>query len=130
MRAYLVTAQGSEEDKHQLSAVVEAYLTSVLLPAQGSHLGLRDQQELRTLARAFDQLVKGNIAEACDFLIQRFKAVETAPATGWQVARHLELVPSEGVTSVSSREREMASGIESRQQRLQAQISRSRQAPR
>ena len=87
MQEYLVTQQGADGENGKLAAIVEAYLTSVLLPASGSKLGVRDTQELRTLAKALDRIVKGDTAGAADFLI--VSCIE--PGQVW-CARALRLV--------------------------------------
>ena len=107
MEEYMAAREGrSPNDGTHLNAVVETYLTTVLLPAQGSNVGPRNERELRTLARAVDKILRGDTGGAADILIQRFKAIETAISDGhWGVARHLELLPPLAVTAVPEKER-------------------------
>ncbi len=114
MKTYLVTRQAGQTDSQTLTAVAEAYLTSVLLPTQAGRLGRRGERELRTLAMAIDYLVSGEVAQAADLLMQRFKAVELAAVSdaGWQVAQHLELIPSSEVTATGEDELRSAARFE------------------
>ena len=112
---------GEHEGKDKLAPVVTSYLTAVLLPAQGTAIGLRSERELRTLAMAMDLILEGNVARALDVLAQRFKAVESASGEGgWSVSRHLELLPEGRVTSVSAKEREAMQRQENAEMRLRA----------
>ena len=121
VRDYLVMAQGSDPSANaNLSAMVVSYLTTVFLPARGAALGLRDVQELRTLARALDLILRGNLASAADHLIQRFKAVESAATDGWAVAQHLEFIPAGTVTSVERRVRDYAIVAEKNEAKMRA----------
>jgi len=78
------------------------YLVQALLPSGGHNLSLHAERELRTLAEVCDAIVAGNPLRAGDVAMQRFRAVEYASSQegGWQVARHLELIPTAGVSSV------------------------------
>ena len=96
------------------------YVLTVFVQRYGAeHIGVRNMRELRTLAEAIDALVAGNLPRVGGLLIQRFKAVEVAVADGsWTQARHLELIPSQDVSLVSSAERSMASRIEIQKRKL------------
>ena len=61
-------------------------------------------RELQSLAEAEDLLMQGRVASAGCVLIQRFCAVETASLEEgrWSVARHLEVLPEVGVSTVPS----------------------------
>ena len=112
---------GTLDSQDRLTPVVTSYLTAVLLPAQGTAIGLRSERELRTLAMAIDLILEGQIARALDVLSQRFKAVESASGEGgWSVSRHLELLPEGRVTSVSAKEREAMQRQENTETRLRA----------
>eukprot|EP00971_Amphidinium_carterae_P268557 5327911-Amphidinium_carterae.1 len=66
---------------------------------------MRNSRELMTLARASDQLIRGDTAGSLDTLLQRFKAIETAHWTGgWQVATQMELIPESRVSAVPAAE--------------------------
>jgi len=114
MRTYITTRQSANGESDPYEPIVEAYLSSVLLPAKGSSLNLRTTQELKNLAKALDLLLKGDVAGACDVLIQRFKSVEVSPEIGFAVAKHLELVSSGQVTAMTDQERESIMAMERR----------------
>jgi len=83
-------------------------LTCALLPAARGKLSDRAVDELKTLARTIDLQLKGKIVEGLDVLIQRFKAVELSSSQGWQIAKHLQLIPASEVSSVGQREADYA----------------------
>ncbi len=114
MRSYFITRQGAGADTAGMTAVVEAYLPSTVLLAQAAKIGRRGERELGTLARALDYIVGGEMPQAADILIQRFKAVEYAAISesGWQVAQHLELLPSVEVAATGEDELRAASWYE------------------
>ena len=88
-----------------MQPVVTAYLTSVLVPAAGKDLSLRNSGELRHLAEALDLMLSGNTLGAADVLAQRFRSVETSHFDGnWQRARHLEIVGDSKVSTIDARE--------------------------
>ena len=105
-RRYLTTQQGATTGSDPLSPVVTSYLTSVLLPAAGPNLSLRNSGELRNLAEALDCLLSGNVMGAADVLAQRFRSVETAHFDGgWAQAKHLEVVGESRVSSLDVKDR-------------------------
>jgi hypothetical protein len=107
MRKYLTTHQGAGAASDPMSPVVTAYLTSVLVPAAGNSLTLRNSGELRHLAEALDCLLIGNVIGAADVLAQRFRSVETAHFDGgWAMAKHLEVVGDAKVSSISIQDRQ------------------------
>ena len=61
---------------------------------------------MQTLCKAVDMLVRGEVAGAADVLVQRFKAVEASASSGWDLAKHFELLPPAGVSATSDKERE------------------------
>ena len=68
---------------------------------------------------------RGQVAEAGDILIQRFKAVETACASGsWGIAQHLEIAPTTQVTTVRDKELEIAAKLERERHRLAEAVQR------
>ena len=126
IKGYLVNHQGGAgaQSPDGLAPIVTAYLTSVLQPSLGKELTRRNERELRTLAEAIDAILGGNLAGACDMLVQRFKAVEaSATSDGWQVGRHLELIPEARVSSISQEERARAAKREREDVKLAAQLS-------
>ena len=84
--------------------LVMAYLTTVVLPNREKGVGLRNERELRTLAKAIDLVLEGQLLSALDLLAQRFKAVETV-TTGatWSEAKYHQLIPTDKVTCVDPR---------------------------
>ena len=100
--------------------MVTSYLTAILQPTKPD-MGMRNSRELRTLAETIDKLLAGDIVGAADMLAQRFKAVELAATEGsWSIAKHLELIPEGGVTSLSARDREAATKKESQEIKLRS----------
>ena len=88
----------------KLAPTLNTFLTSVLLPAGDP--GVRNSREMRTIALALDEILKGNVLGATDLLAQRFKAVQQASADGhWNVAKHLELLPDGQIATVTQAER-------------------------
>ena len=125
MTEYLVTNQLGHAQGEELRDVATAYLNSVLLPSMGSTAGERSRREMGTLAAAIDHLVRGQVAEAGDILVQRFKAVETAMSSGsWGVAQHLEIAPRTSVTAVNDKELEAAAKLERERYKLQEALQR------
>ena len=91
-------------DAVQAKGIAAAYLSTALKPNAGSRLGFRNIRGLQSSAEAVDLLMRGRVASAGDVLIQRFRAVEASALEegGWSLARHLELLPDAGVSTVSS----------------------------
>ena len=112
MRKFLAQRGVVSGDQGALDPVVVAYLTTVLQPALGNQLSNRSSQELRTLAEVLDLILRGQVASAADFLMQRFKAVEVGTQEGWNLGKHLELTPSLRVTAVGQAERAAAVRME------------------
>jgi hypothetical protein len=53
-------------------------------------------REAQTLAKALDLLVRGEVLQSCDVLVQRSKALEVAATHGnWKAAAHMELLPTD-----------------------------------
>ena len=103
-----------------LQPVCTAYLTSLLSPALGKDMNGRSRQELRTLAEAVDALLNGDVVRTGDILISRFSAVELASTSKhWNVARHLEIIPPQDVSSIPTELLDYAAGAEKREERSQ-----------
>ena len=84
------------------------------LQTQNPHLDGRNLRELQTLAQVADLVLKGQVEQGMDLLVQRFKRVE-AEATGimkGSSAEHLELLGPTKSTSLSLEEREEAAALE------------------
>ena len=97
------------------------YLQTILFARHSERdMGMRNARELRTLAKALDAITAGNIALAADTLTQRWKAVETSIADGgWNLARHLELLPAHDVGLTLDGERAVIARAELERSRLE-----------
>ena len=67
----------------ELPAVVQTYMSEVLMPSLSKDFGMRSEREMRTLAMAMDLLLDGHLPEALDFLMCRFQALELSASQGW-----------------------------------------------
>ena len=89
--------------------------------------GLGKARELRTLAAAFDHLGRGEIEQASDLLMQRFKAVTSAVEDGnWALAQRYELIPDVSGSLVGVHERKLAAKDEALASRLASATSRKK----
>ena len=125
MPDYISVQQGVTETMPTMSPIVMAYFTSILTPALGADLRLRDAGELKTLAMAMDLRLRGQIAEALDILMQRFRAVELSTAEGWGAAKHLTLRGEGRVSSIGQREREQIVSMERAELRAKSLMGKS-----
>jgi len=100
MAKHLGTREGATEDElSEFVPRVVTYLTSVF---HGHHpqseVGVRNVRELRTLAACLDALLRGDVENLGDILMQRFKAVESASVKGdWGTSSQLELIDETGL---------------------------------
>ena len=119
MKKYLSVRQlGGEEN--QIPAVVRAYLTSVLKPSMGDKLGMCNAHELGNLAATLDLLIEGKTVQAMDVLATRFQCVETGATSGqWNLAKHMQVIGEDKVSSVDQGLFEYATHSERRDLRLQ-----------
>ena len=102
MRRYLPALADDASRTTPATPIVFNYLTNVLIPRTGTALTARNDAELRVLAAAADALLVGDLVKALDLILQQFRAVELAQATGsWMGARHLIPVPTSEVTTLS-----------------------------
>ena len=88
-------------DRTAFRSLASSFLMTAFLPSHPA-FPVAASSELRSLAAVMDFLVQGRIAAAADVVAQRWRALEVASTEGWQVARHLELLPPAGVSSVPS----------------------------
>ena len=107
MQGYLIQSGGglplAAREGPVLPMVMQAYLSTVYFPSRSERsLGLRTTREMRTLGLAVDLIVGGHVLHGLDVLLQRFMALEMAAEQGsWDLARWLELIPSEDVAAWS-----------------------------
>ena len=99
----------------------QRYFSTVLLPRHPeSSMGTRNARELRTLALTLDALLRGDLGMVGDTLVQRWKAVEAAINDGhWQLARHLEIIPSRDVGLATEAERAASARLELQRSKLE-----------
>ena len=72
-------------------------------------IGVGRSRELRTVATALDQLGRGEVAQASDLLVQRFKALTASIEDGtWDLAQRYELIPDSMSGLVGVHERKLA----------------------
>ena len=59
--------------------------------------------EMRVLVEVMDSLMAGHVGRAGDIMAQRFRALEYVATDGrsWSKAKHLELAPLDGATSLT-----------------------------
>ena len=85
-----------------------------------SSMSLRNSTEWRTIAECIDALLAGDLPHLGDLLMQRLKAVQTAVVEGnWNLAQHLELIPTTGSNAVTQAELSAAQRTQLDQMRLQ-----------
>ena len=80
-----------------------AYLTSIFHAKHPpAEVGVRTAKEMRLLATAIDSLIKGELPQVADMLMQRFKALELSVADkSWAVAHALEVEgPTQGLATM------------------------------
>ncbi len=109
---------------------VLGYLSQIFLAAHPqSKVGIRTVREMQTIATVLDLLVAGRLPQATDLLVQRFKALEAAQGEGgWQMARHLELIPLNSSGLMREEEREMATKAELRSVKLKEALVRAQKS--
>ena len=119
MQRFLGSRVGAGTSSEELPRVL-TYLETVFNQRYTKEcVGIRTAREMRTLAEAIDSLLEGDSMRTADLLIQRFKALETSVSDGsWSLARHLELIPEEGVGLTSPAERDLIAKLELQRARL------------
>ena len=119
MQRFLGSRVGAGTASEELPRVL-TYLETVFNQRYTKEcVGIRTAREMRTLAEAIDSLLEGDSMRTADLLIQRFKALETSVSDGsWSLARHLELIPEEGVGLTSPAERDLIAKLELQRARL------------
>ena len=115
--------RGSSEG---LDGCATAYTVNVV-QGRGTQLSQRNERELRTLATGLDALAHGQLAEAGDIFMQRYKAVELAGLeNNWNLAARLEVIPDAKPSSISTEERHAAATHELQELKLQKLMAGSR----
>ena len=96
----------NEANIDELATGVLQHLMSVFHCAHPqSSLSLRNSRELRTIAECIVALLAGDLPHLDDLLMQRLKAIQTAVVEGnWNLAQHLELIPTTGSNAVTQAE--------------------------
>ena len=109
---------------------VQAYLNQILFVThQPSKVGLRTSRELSTLGITLDHLLAGRLAQATDALMQRLKALEASlQEGGWQVAKHLEIIPPQGASLMREAERDLATKNELKSLKLKEAVQKMQKA--
>jgi hypothetical protein len=104
--------------KSSRPAVVYQYLQKALSPSV--KLTPNQQRELSTLALALDFVLKGNLEGALEVLLQRFKSLESVStgALSAKVAQNLEVIPRLEISSLSMSERNEATAMDRRWEKM------------
>jgi hypothetical protein len=90
-------------------------------------LGARNQGELSTLCKCIDLLVKGDLGQVGDVLMQRLRAIEEFVETKtWTLGRHLELITPLDGTLTTEAERSIAVRAELRSAKLREALESAR----
>ncbi len=102
--------------------MVTQYLMSVLhsqMPVE--RMGRRTAREMRTISECLDCLLRGELPELGDMLMQRLKALERSVTDGnWTMAQEMELIPPDNSTLSSPAEVRSALQQARRNDRLKA----------
>ena len=111
IKRFLIGRGGATDSEvENLSSVVMTYLNSVWHGAHPHHqVGKRSAQEIRTIGECLDALLRGELSELGDMLMQRLKAIQQAHTDGhWNVAGQLEICQSADVSLISEKEKRAA----------------------
>ena len=104
-----------------LGPCVTQYLNAVFFVAHPpARLEVDEVRTLRTLGEAIDGLLRGQVVEVSDLLLQEFKARTMALRDGhWRSARWLTLIPSEAMPAGASQDEEAAAErVEAREMKV------------
>ena len=102
----------------ELQPIVLTYLLGALMPGS-PEIGNRNLRDMKTLARALDELLRGHVLQAADVLIQRLVAVEHASTEGsWNMSKFIELVPESNITAMPETERSMIAKLQHAEAKL------------
>jgi hypothetical protein len=124
LRGYMSSLGGGNISGDPSAPIVLHYLLTIFFaqhPPQS--LGEETARELRTLAEALDGLLKGEVIQVLDLLMQRFKATTLAAVEGsTRASRWLELIPTSTEMVASPEELEVAKRAEAGELKLKALV--------
>ena len=100
----------TQADTDPLAPCATQFLNTVFFVSHPPRtLGADEVRLLRTLGEAIDGLLRGEVVETCDLLMQEFKARTLAIRDGhWRSARWLTLIPSDEMPSGATLDEETA----------------------
>ena len=114
-------ASGNSYENGVTPRFVQYLLTSFHGKFSAEKTGIGKARELRTLAAALDHFGRGEVAQASDLLMQRFKAVTAAVEDGnWALAQRYELIPESSLGLIGTHEKKLAARDEALALRLAA----------
>ena len=124
-----LTARGgaSASEADRLAPMMVTYLRSVW---QGAHppatVGPRTNHEMELLAQALDNLLRGELPELGDLLMQRFKSLQVGVTSGWRLGEQLELIDKTDLSLAGSDELHEAVRSRLRTQRPEEGMTRAK----
>ena len=111
-----------EKELESMQGAVTAYLTTALGPslaAEGKHLQVGSEREMRTIAESLDAILAGDLFRAGDILGQRFRSCETKARDGTlALGQHMELIPHARISSVPEGMRRQINSEENQHRKL------------
>ena len=92
------------ESEETLSPIVLRYLQTMIIPALGANRIQESRlREMRTLATGLDELIRGNLYQAGDLMMQRLKSLIMQARDGSeQLGKFIELLPEDLLNAGSS----------------------------
>ena len=81
---------------------------------------------MELLAQALDNLLRGELPELGDLLMQRFKALQVGITTGWRLGEQLELVDKKDLSLAGTDEMGEAVRSRLRTQKLEEGMSKAK----
>ena len=122
----IAAEEGPQEDWMRYRML--GYINQIVLTQHPPNsIGVRNYRELITLGTGIDLLLRGRLAELGDLMAQRLKALETSfGETGWQTARHQELIPPQAASLTTEEERRRAARQELATSKLRQLTNKNR----
>ena len=122
----LATGAGGDEDWS--AQKMQVWFRQIFLVKHPpSELGARNQGELATLCTCIDLLMKGDLGQVGDVLMQRLRAIEEFVETKtWTLGKHLELTTPMDGTLTTEAERSIAVRAELRSAKLREALESAR----